>query len=195
MSTEEEKRRAREKQRKWRAENSEKVKERNHQLYILNKDKKTEQAKQYRLKHPERMATASKKFYQTHKDRYTEWYMKDREKRCQTRKDYNQTIKGRYVAYQGSARTRNLLFDLSLEEFAEFWQQPCFYCGGAIATVGLDRINNNEGYVMSNVVACCSMCNSAKGTRTFEEFMDYCQRMANYWNPITRQIGKITYGK
>ena len=79
------------------------------------------------------------------------------------------------------------MFDLSMADFMSFWQKPCFYCGVAIETIGLDRIDNSRGYEIDNVVPCCPICNYGKLNRTFDEFIEYCQRMANHWNPLEKE--------
>lgn len=59
-----------------------------------------------------------------------------------------------------------------------FWQKPCRFCGDAIQTVGLDRIDNRKGYTVSNVVACCRTCNSMKSGQTVAAFIARCRRIA-----------------
>jgi hypothetical protein len=53
-------------------------------------------------------------------------------------------------------------------------QKKCFYCGSEPLRFfkkgrsegfyynGLDRVNNNLGYVKSNIVPCCFSCNASK---------------------------------
>lgn len=68
-----------------------------------------------------------------------------------------------YGNYQRSANRRGIKFDICVEDFSKFYQVPCYYCGIIFNTVGIDRVNNNEGYVLSNLVSCCKICNRAKG--------------------------------
>src|ERR1035437_9577825 len=53
--------------------------------------------------------------------------------------------------YQRSAEKRGIKFALSFDEFMAHWGCPCFYCGDAILTVGLDRMDNNQGYHRENI--------------------------------------------
>lgn len=66
-----------------------------------------------------------------------------------------------------AARDRDLPFSLSVEDVMRIRVgKPCGYCGGSLheKTHGLDRRDNAEGYTAANVVACCPMCNFAKGS-------------------------------
>lgn len=58
-----------------------------------------------------------------------------------------------------------------------FWQKPCHYCGEAIPTAGLDRVDNTKGYVLDNLVSCCTFCNAAKNTQTMDEFIVRCKKI------------------
>lgn len=40
-------------------------------------------------------------------------------------------------------------------------QKPCVYCGDT-KRIGCDRIDNNRGHLMDNVVPCCIECNTAR---------------------------------
>lgn len=90
---------------------------------------------------------------------------------------------------------------LSFDEFLELSQKNCFYCGAIPSNKcspyaiknsrysksrqesvcyiynGLDRINNNLGHSLENVVPCCLTCNKAKLTRTREEFFEWIQKI------------------
>jgi len=72
------------------------------------------------------------------------------------------TASSRYVRGRYNAKRRNKVFTLTLEEYAVLVALPCTYCGKSIADetgVGLDRINNERGYVAENVNPCCASCN------------------------------------
>lgn len=84
----------------------------------------------------------------------------------------------RYLSYTGRAKTANLHFDLTYEQFMMFWQKPCHYCDAEIATIGLDRVNNHIGYTVDNVVPCCKYCNAFKSNQTQEDFVALCTKIA-----------------
>lgn len=84
--------------------------------------------------------------------------------------------------HQHKARTRHLCWDLSYEEFMGFWRQSCVYCGSPITYVGLDRIDNSQGYTKSNVCACCSTCNYMRSDQTVEGFLQQVRLIAKHRN-------------
>ena len=91
-------------------------------------------------------------------------------------------------SYKGNARNRNLVFDLSLDEFKELILSNCHYCGSLPTNLysksyynvtynGIDRIDNSIGYIKNNVVPCCKMCNVAKNNNSHEDFMKWILRI------------------
>lgn len=74
-------------------------------------------------------------------------------------------VKLKYKWYKKSARKRNLNFELDYNQFDHFVTQNCVYCNkNKIGINGIDRINNNIGYLYENCVPCCNMCNMIKYT-------------------------------
>lgn len=66
------------------------------------------------------------------------------------------------------AQRRNIKFLLSQDQFIFERNKPCFYCENrmcapSVEGTGLDRIDNNKGYELRNVVSCCKICNQIKG--------------------------------
>ena len=81
------------------------------------------------------------------------------------------------ASYKDGAATRGHSFEISDEVADALFQAPCHYCGykpsGKFS--GIDRVNNNLGYVEGNVVSCCAWCNRAKGRFSVEAFMEWLQ--------------------
>lgn len=84
-----------------------------------------------------------------------------------------------------SAKNRGYSFELSFEDFFYLTQQNCYYCGVVPSKFykskyakkgfyynGIDRINNDLGYLKSNSACCCRDCNNAKSDLTQEEFIN-----------------------
>lgn len=86
-----------------------------------------------------------------------------------------------WKSYRQSARLRGVNFDMSYHMFATRITQPCFYCGALARPInGLDRRDNNLGYVDENVSACCTICNLAKRNMTEKEFVSWALRLAHH---------------
>jgi hypothetical protein len=93
--------------------------------------------------------------------------------------------------YFDNARKRGYAFQLTKEQTRSLFTSPCFYCSAEPSSImypsrsqqppftynGIDRLHNELGYVDGNVVACCWMCNRAKGDFTYEEFMEWINRI------------------
>jgi hypothetical protein len=95
---------------------------------------------------------------------------------------YDRTIRGRYRhARQGAAR-RGLEFNITLEAFEWMHQQPCHWCGAPLAETGsgLDRLDNNAGYVPGNVVQACDVCNLLRGRRFRPDLMAVIGAVVKY---------------
>lgn len=105
--------------------------------------------------------------------RHADYNEKNREVLSVKGRTYRFTLNGKYATSRAGARSRNLPWDLTLEEFTSFWQKPCAYCSHDIETIGLDRIDNALGYSLENVRPCCSVCNYVRGNEfTPEEMKD-----------------------
>ena len=93
-------------------------------------------------------------------------------------------------AYKGGAKKRGYTWDLTEEQFKNITQKNCHYCGAKPNNIsktkcntgdyiynGIDRIDNNEGYTIDNVVPCCKTCNQAKSNKTLQEFKDWIKKV------------------
>lgn len=90
--------------------------------------------------------------------------------------------------YRRNARYRNVLFELTLTQFYYLTKEKCFYCGNPPFNLirkyihnGIDRVDNNKGYIIGNAVPCCKRCNVAKGSMTVEEFRNHIEFIYNNW--------------
>lgn len=91
-------------------------------------------------------------------------------------------------SYKARARKKGIVFLLTDEEFTFLIKQPCYYCGIKLSNNlqqdtdlfkynGIDRIDNNKGYIKDNCVPCCFICNAAKGEMMIEEFISWIKRI------------------
>jgi len=106
-----------------------------------------------------------------------------------------------YAEYKHRAKKRNTQFDIPIDTFMYLVREPCYYCDSepqrmltlhnskkTIAVNGLDRLDNNYGYTIDNVVPCCYACNLAKRNLTLGEFIDLCVRVSDNFRYSTRRI-------
>ena len=88
--------------------------------------------------------------------------------------------------------------NLSPKDFENIILKNCFYCGcpprnrmfggREVCGNGIDRVNNDKDYDLSNVVPCCSSCNIAKYCRTVEDFVLWAEKVAKRKEEILCQI-------
>lgn len=104
--------------------------------------------------------------------------------RLKYRKTYGASKHGKYKMYESAAIERGLEFRLTEEEFLTFWKKPCYYCGSAIETIGVDRVDNKQGYFIGNCQPCCTVCNKMKTNYGEKEFLEHCRKV--YFHSILR---------
>ena len=95
------------------------------ELRILRKDYYT----QYLIKNKEKRQHQAHEYYLTHKENKKAYNEKHKEKFKIARKINDHKVTNRYKLYKRNAVTRNIPFNLSFEEFNTITQQPCYYCG------------------------------------------------------------------
>ena len=87
-------------------------------------------------------------------------------------------IAKRLVRTEQSARTRDKEFDMSFNKMKKLLHsKKCYISGIPLQTdedkadnyLTLERLDNEQGYIDSNVVACSSYINKKKGDLTIEE--------------------------
>ena len=108
--------------------------------------------------------------------------------RKEQRKLHGLTEDGKYVSYKSAAKQRGVIFELTKEEFISFWKKSCEYCGSKIDTIGLDRIDNTKGYEITNIKACCKICNYMKRDQTVTFFSN---KITDIITHISKPLDKI----
>ncbi len=74
----------------------------------------------------------------------------------------------RWWSLLSQAKHRGIHVSITYSEFEIIVSQPCAY--GSSRNVGIDRVDNQQGYVVGNCVPCCYKHNLLKGSYfTFEE--------------------------
>ena len=79
----------------------------------------------------------------------------------------------RWSTLKTQAHRRDLECDVTLEMFKHITAQPCYFCGDGSSAGhrGIDRLNNDLGYVPDNMVPACSVCNYMKAQLSEAEFI------------------------
>ena len=79
-----------------------------------------------------------------------------------------------YKLYKKRANKMNISFDISNEQFKNIIIFDCYICGKIISEYninGIDRVDNNIGYTISNCLPCCYECNIMKNKYNITDVM------------------------
>lgn len=125
------------------------------------KGKYTEKNKQYRKKYEQQPHVQARL-----KKKYLDNIEQIRERTLK----YYWSLKGQITHYLKSAKKRNLEFSLTDDDCILFFNKTCFYCGDIYKGLGIDRIENDKGYIYSNCTPCCSNCNFMKRNLSLQDF-------------------------
>lgn len=121
-------------------------------------------------------------------------------------------LKRLFNGYKTDAKRRNYSFRLTFKGFKKLIERNCYYCKAEpsskafkdtphieVLINGIDRLNNNSGYVSGNCVPCCSVCNKMKGTLSFASFMEKIESIKNRscgddYNTLSTYVSEKTPG-
>jgi len=97
--------------------------------------------------------------------------------------------------FNRGAKTRKYINKLTFKEWCELSKQDCFYCGeepsnnqkshfdnGDFVYNGIDRLKNNIGYEIGNVVSCCYKCNKMKMVLDDNDFIKQVEKIYKFLN-------------
>ena len=127
----------------------------------VEKEKRKARSKAWREANKEKVKAWKKAYYEANKDN-PEYKEKV--------KAYEKTSNGKFARIRAGAKRRGIPFDLTLEQHELFHGQPCAYCDEQ--STGLDRVDNDGGYEIGNVVPSCGNCNSKKRAKPLETFLN-----------------------
>ena len=68
----------------------------------------------------------------------------------------------RYKDLKSAAKRRKKYFDLTKEDYVKIVSNNCYYCDKSLLKhvgSGIDRKDNNMGYIKDNCLPCCTACN------------------------------------
>lgn len=89
-----------------------------------------------------------------------------------------------FSTYKKNAKKRSLCFMLNYKDFLSLINSECFYCGSGLSNTskkhksfvmynGIDRIDNEQGYILDNCVTACKTCNFAKASMSQNQFLEW----------------------
>lgn len=119
-----------------------------------------------------------------HKEQSSKLFIKMNKNRSNPDREL-QACKDLYSQYKCVAKKRNLIFNLSLEEFKKLTKQNCFYCNRIPSQIkskrnnslyvynGIDRLDNSIGYEINNCKPCCGKCNKMKNNYDLDDYVSH----------------------
>lgn len=88
-------------------------------------------------------------------------------------------------SYKSNAKTRELVCDLTKEDFKILFKGDCYLCGKppsrdfkcknyeeVYTYSSIDRVDSKKGYELDNVKSCCTECNYLKSGKDLTEFLE-----------------------
>ena len=128
-----------------------------------NGDKTKTYAKTYRERHYEKETERSRTFLRGYR----------KTDKCKSYwKTHQKTIAYKWNLLKTSARQRGVALHLTKEDNERICTSKCHYCGDyPVDHNGIDRVDNNKGYIIGNVVPCCTFCNMAKRAYNIRTFI------------------------
>ena len=118
----------------------------------------SERIKQYRKNHPEMMKMIYEK----------------------SKKDPNV----KYNTYIRSAKKRHITFEIDFDFCKKLFTGECYYCKEKYINdgylIGIDRVDNKIGYIETNCVSCCKICNYIKCTMEKELLHEKIRHIMTY---------------
>ncbi len=94
------------------------------------------------------------------------------------------------ATYKRNAKHKKLDWRLTDDQFRKLTSSPCYYTGqlpaheqvvgltGIYLYNGVDRVDNDKGYILSNCVPCASVVNFAKKNIPKKDFIEMCRQVA-----------------
>ncbi len=93
------------------------------------------------------------------------------------------TLPHRFNSSRSKAKGRELSWSIDFENYELLQQSGCFYCSENLlnkTSVGLDRINNDLGYDLMNVLPCCGDCNKVRQDKLTVNEMTEVRQLLKY---------------
>ncbi len=137
--------------------------------YQRNKATKDVQNKNWAKNNSEKVQVIKDRHKSLHPEKVPEYLSK-----------YIKTEKGMFRTLKGGGVKRNYEVQITFEEFCTLISKPCTYCGEDQKRIGVDRIDNTQGYLLTNCTSCCTDCNMMKRDRTVSDFLEHIRKIHNH---------------
>lgn len=97
-----------------------------------------------------------------------------------------------YKNYRNRAIQKKWKFEITFIDFCSIIFNKCYYCGrppqnrqktsrgDIIEYNGIDRIENEIGYIETNILPCCKICNQMKNDMGLSEFCSYISALVKH---------------
>jgi len=119
------------------------------------------------------------------------WDRKHKKQVNRNQSKCDRKISTRFTSARYEATEFNRVWFITLEEYTRLLNEGCFYCGNDLLNligVGLDRIDNKEGYTNENTLPCCGQCNKMRNNvLTVEEMQGAMLRVLEIRDAKVRQ--------
>ncbi len=93
---------------------------------------------------------------------------------------FNNHKASKYRICKSRATERKIEFNLSEDDYEILKDKCCYICGkenSDSSTNGIDRINNDIGYTVSNCESCCCDCNILKQNLSYDDLLTQCKKI------------------
>lgn len=94
--------------------------------------------------------------------------------------DFKDITNVNYSDYKSRANKKDLEFSISKTEFNNITNKSCYLCNKQTTSAhknGIDRLDNEKGYTLSNIRSCCGNCNYIKRNNSYEELIEKCKKI------------------
>ena len=105
--------------------------------------------------------------------------------------------KSNFQAKKSSSKTRQLENTLTEQQYYCLATSICFYCDANPENFGIrskdfhqgiDRKDNDLGYIFLNCLPCCQSCNAAKLKMPYEDFINYLKKLQQYQISLKNEV-------
>lgn len=98
-----------------------------------------------------------------------------------------------FEKYKKNANERGYKFIIDIDDFIKIIENDCYLCGkktNGLHKNGIDRIDNNEGYELRNVLSCCGDCNLFKHKYDINDFIYQIYKIYTHTQHINNIISQ-----